>query len=171
MYLSSMGMPVKVAVFVDSDLATNYKDHCLITGLIVCTGCTPYKWSSKRQTCIATSTYGIEFAALHVAVEETIAIINTLKSVGVPILGCVCILCDNKSVTDNATISGSPLKYKHTSIAYHKVRECTAKGLRDLYYIKGKDSLADILTKPPSPKACMKHLSRFIYRQDLLNSE
>jgi hypothetical protein len=133
-----------------------------MTGIVIFLGCTPYKWISKRQTCITTSTFGAEFAAMRIAVEEAIAVVNLLKSIGIPIKGKVRILGDNKSVIDNSTIPGSALKKKHTSIAYHRVRECIAVGLCDVYHIKGVDNPADILTKAISGDAFKSHVSKLM---------
>jgi hypothetical protein len=167
MYPPAISKPIQLTIFVDSDLATNHKDCRSITGLIVFMGCTPYKWSSKCQTCIATSTYGAEFAALCIAVEEAIAITNMLKSIGIQLKRKVYILCDNKGVIDNFTMPGSTLKKKHTSIAYHKVCEYIATGLCDIYHIKGEDNPADILTKPLSPEVFKKHIGKFMHGQGL----
>ena len=105
------------------------------------------------------------------AAEEAISTMYMLKSIGVQVLGRVCILCDNKGVVDNSTISGSALKKKHLSIAYHKVRECVALGICDVYHIKGKDNPADVLTKSLVSSVFRKHISKFMYGQGLPNFE
>lgn len=73
---------------------------------------------------------------MRIAVEEAVAITSLLKSVGVLIEYKLRILGDNKGVINNSIIPGSTVKKKHTSIAYHKVRECIAIGLCNACYIK-----------------------------------
>jgi hypothetical protein len=161
-YPEPIGKPVEVTICVDADHASDTTSHQSMTGIVIFLGCTPYKWISKRQTCITTSTFGAEFAAMRIAVEEAIAVVNLLKSIGIPIKGKVRILGNNKSVIDNSTIPGSALKKKHTSIAYHRVRECIAVGLCDVYHIKGVDNPADILTKAISGDAFKSHVSKLM---------
>ena len=106
---------------------------------------------------------------MRVAVQEAIAVTNTLKSIGIPFKGRVRILGDNKGVIDNSTISGSMLKKKHISIAYHKVRESIASGLCDIFHVSGKENPADILTKPLGSDIYRNHLRKFMYGQGLPN--
>jgi hypothetical protein len=122
----------------------------------------PYRWFSKRQTCVEASTFGAEFSAIRTGVEEAIAITHTLKSLGIPLAGPVEIFCDNRSVVDNSTIPGRALKKKHTSIAFHMCREAQAAGICILRHIPGTENPADILTKPlPSP-VFWKHVMSFM---------
>jgi hypothetical protein len=48
---------------------------------------------------------------------------------GVPNNGPANVFCDNNAVVTNATIPESTLKWKHNSIAYHKVQEVVAAGI------------------------------------------
>lgn len=105
------------------------------------------------------------------AAEEAVSTVFMLKSIGVQVIGYIRILCDNKGVVDNSTLSGSALKKKHLSMAYHKVRECVAMGICDTYHIKGEDSPADILTKSLVSAVCRKHICKFMYGQGLPNYE
>ena len=57
------------------------------------------------------------------------------------------ILCDNESVVKNSTSPESPLKKRHISIAYHKVREAQAAGTIQIRHIPGETNLADLLSK------------------------
>eukprot|EP00546_Thalassionema_frauenfeldii_P014433 CAMPEP_0178920454 /NCGR_PEP_ID=MMETSP0786-20121207/15013_1 /TAXON_ID=186022 /ORGANISM="Thalassionema frauenfeldii, Strain CCMP 1798" /LENGTH=121 /DNA_ID=CAMNT_0020594521 /DNA_START=363 /DNA_END=728 /DNA_ORIENTATION=+ len=56
------GQELQTNIFFDADHAHDRKTLCSITGMIVITiGRTPVEWISKRQGCIATSTYCAEF--------------------------------------------------------------------------------------------------------------
>ncbi|MGH2412903.1 MAG: reverse transcriptase domain-containing protein, partial [Microcystaceae cyanobacterium] len=160
------GRSSRITVFVDADHASNLADRRSITGIIIFVDNALYKYVSKRQGTIESSTFGAEFAAMRVAVEESIAVQNTLRSLGIP-TEPVTILGDNLSVIHNSTIPGSVLKKKHISIAYHKVRECVAAGIIEVSHITSKDNLADILTKSLGSIIFRQLLSRCMKGQGL----
>ena len=60
----AFGMELETSIFFDADHAHDQKTRRSITGLIMFVGRTPVLWSSKRQGCIATSTYCAEFVAM-----------------------------------------------------------------------------------------------------------
>jgi hypothetical protein len=157
------GKPVRVTIFVDADHGTNQVDRRSITGLIVFIGTTPIRWSSKRQSSIETSTYGAELAALRIAVEEAITTLHTLRSIGVNVQGPVRILADSKSAVDSTSIPGSVLRKRHSSIAYHKVRESVAAGMVDLYHVGSTNNVADVFTKPKGRPEFCRLLGTFMY--------
>ena len=66
--------------------------------------------------------------------------------------------CDNNSVVLNVTRPKSTLQTKHSSITYHKVRECVATEAMRIHHEPGTSNLADILTKWLPPH---KHLELF----------
>ena len=92
-----------------------------VTGVAIYIGDMLFRYSSKRQKSIATSTYSAEFVALRHAVEEAQAARFLLQSIGVPIDGPVNIYSDNESVLKSAMTPGNKLKRRHISIAYHDV--------------------------------------------------
>ena len=167
-----LGCGVKITIFVDANHASNEKDHrSSIMGMIIFIGNSPYKWYSKCQKSTKSSTFGAGFAAMWVAVDEAIHLINLLRSIGVPINGPVCILGDNHGVIDNSTIPGSALRKKTVSIAYHCVRESIATGLIEIYHVDTSNNVADILTKPNiSSSKYLDHLSKFMIGTGLLRS-
>ena len=136
-----------VTMLVDSDHAHDKKTRRSITGMIILVGRTPVYTSSKRQGAVETSTYGAEFTAMRMAVEETIAIRSSLRSLGVRVETASYILGDNMGVIQNTTISSSLLKKKHVAISYHRVREAVAAGMVFPLKIGTKDNWSDALTK------------------------
>jgi hypothetical protein len=156
------GDPVNITIFVDSDHAKDSTDRRSITGFIIFLGKTPIKWSCKRQSSIETSTYGAELAALKTATEEAIAMVHTLRSIGVRVSTPVKIFCDNKSVVDCSTIPANVLQKRHSSIAYHKVRETVAVGLIQVFHIKSENNVADVLTKPLTSIEMSSHFKHFM---------
>ncbi len=69
---------------------------------------------------------------------------------GIPVAGPVYIQGDNQSVLYNTTMPDSTLKQKPHSIAYHFVREGTARDEWRTLYVNTHDNDAILLTKPLS---------------------
>jgi hypothetical protein len=57
------------------------------------------------------------------------------------------VFCDNKSAVNNSSKVESMLDKKHSSVAYHYIRNIVAAGIISVAWIDGKESLADPLTK------------------------
>ena len=91
-------------------------------------GSTPVAWCSRRQNCIATSTYCAEFVAMRSAVEEAISLRYMLRCLGIPVPKHkpTNIYGDNWSVIQSASIPDSEMRKKHIAISYHYVREAIA---------------------------------------------
>ena len=161
-----MGKPVKISIFVDASLASMKDTMKSVTGVAIYIGDMLFRYSSKRQKSIATSTYSAEFVALRHAVEEAQAARFLLQSIGVPIDGPVNIYSDNESVLKSALTPGNELKRRHIAIAYHAVQEAYATGLCQLYHIKGEDNPSDVLTKPLGRILFFKHTKRMLRNPD-----
>ena len=67
---------------------------------------------------------------------------------GIPVEGPAFIFGDNKSVLANSSLPNSVLQKKSNSIAYHFVREGSAKDEWRTTYVPTTDNVADLLTKP-----------------------
>jgi Reverse transcriptase (RNA-dependent DNA polymerase) len=158
------GKPVKICIFVDADHGHNRKDRRSVTGIIILLNSIPYKWKSHRQTSADAATFGAELTAGRVAIEEAIATIHMLRSIGVPVDGPAEIYIDNSAVISNVTLSGSTLKKKHLSIAYHMMREAQALGLVEIFHIDGENNVADIFTKPVQGPVFHKHVGKLMIK-------
>ncbi len=93
------------------------------------------------------STNSSEFVALRIAAEKIIALRYKLRMFGIPINGLANVFCDNKAVYKNASFAESTLKKKHNSIAFHKVRECTAVSVLIVHKEEMGSNLADLFNK------------------------
>ena len=62
----------------------------------------PINWYSRRQNTLESSTFGSEFNALRIAVDQTVSLRYKLRMMGVNIEGQTHIFCDNRSVVNNA---------------------------------------------------------------------
>jgi len=135
---------------------TTYKDanlmHNLVTGRS-CTGVlhflngTPIDYFSKRQGQVETATYGSEFVAARIAVEQIIDLRYTLRMMGVPIYGKAWLFGDNKGVVQSSTIPHSKLSKRWCALSYHRVREAIAADYIVFLHMEGKKNPSDVLTK------------------------
>jgi len=143
----SLAEPVVISVYVDADHAGDESTRRSHTGIVIYLNSAPIVWYSKKQATVETSSYGSELVAMRTAVELTEGLRYKLRSFGVPIAGPAYVFCDNQSVVFSTSTPESALKKKHSSIAYHKVREYAASGAIRVFKITSEDNVADLLTK------------------------
>jgi hypothetical protein len=87
-----------------------------------------------------------------------------LKSLGVDLDGPTLMFGDNMTVVLNTSVPSSVLKKKHNAIAYHRLREAmTAKVMR-FAYVKSKETVSDILTKPLSNETFHHSVKNWLFR-------
>ena len=144
---TARGKELHVCIFFDADHAHDQKTRRSITGMIVFVGQTPVQWTSKRQGCIATSTYCAEFVAMRSAVEEAIGIRYILRSLGIPVTQPVDLIGDNFGVIQSANIPESEMKKKHIAISYHFVREAIAAKIVNGLWCTSAENFSDVCTK------------------------
>ena len=120
-FLEPFGRELETTMFFDADHAHDIATRRLITGLITFVGSVSVMWSSRRQVCIASSTYCAEFIAMRNAVEEIISLRYMLQYMGIPITKPTFAFKDNFGVIQSATIQFSVLKKKHIAIFFNSV--------------------------------------------------
>ena len=123
-----------------------------MTGLIHMVNKTPLDWFCKKQNTVETSTYGSEFTAGRIAVDQIIHLRYTLRMLGVPLEGPSIILGDNQSVIQSSMVPSYRLKKRHNILAYHRVREAVAAKIVRLIHLAGSENPSDVLTKHRSSK-------------------
>jgi len=143
----AFGKPLQTSIFFDANLAHDQKTRHSITGILVYVGSTLVSWTSKRQGCIASSTYCAEFIVMRTAVEEAISIRYMLRSLGIPVEEPTSLIGDNLGVIQNASIPDSDLKKKHVAISYHCVREAVAAQIVKPIWCDTTQNWSDICTK------------------------
>jgi hypothetical protein len=142
-----LGNYVQTTTYVDANLM-----HCQVTGksltatLHLLNG-TPIDGTSKKQATVESATYGSEFVAARVAVDQIIDLRNTLRYLGVPIRSVSYLFGDNDSVVINSTFPASVIAKRHHLLSYHRVREAIAAGYIAFHWIASKRNPADILSK------------------------
>ena len=118
------------------------------TGILIFLNCAHIIWYSKRENTIEMSTFGSEFIAMKMAVEQIESLWYKLSMLGVPLEGPTNVFYDNEAVFNNTSQPDSTLKKKHMSICYHCCIEAIA--CRTIRICKeGKlTNLSALFTKP-----------------------
>ena len=73
-------------------------------------------------------------------------------------------LGDNMSVVLNTTVPSSPLKKKHQSCNYHRIREAIAAKIVRFAHVSSGNNLADLLTKPVTPATHQRLVKPWLFR-------
>ena len=160
----------KVTIYFDASFGCDLITRRSVTGMIVFINSTPVRWYCKKQNTVETSTYGAELVAGRVACETAIEYRYKLRMLGVKVNGPTVVLGDNMSVIQNCSLPSSQLKKKHNAIAYHRIRECVAKGIIRLGHVASEENLADICTKPLSGMKLHSLMRRIHQTAERMNS-
>jgi hypothetical protein len=99
----ALGKHVVLTSYVDANLYHDMVTGRSVTGVLHLINKTPFEWYSKRQATVETATYGSEFVAARIAVEQIMDIRTTLRFLGVPIRGKSILFGDNQSVIVSST--------------------------------------------------------------------
>ena len=94
-----------------------------------------------------TATYGSEFVAARIAVDQIVDLRYTLMYLGVPISSKSFMFGDNKTVITSSTTPNSLLSKRHHISAYHRVSEAIALKYLMFIWKFGKTNPEDILSK------------------------
>lgn len=141
------GVGFTMRAFVDSDHAGELTTRRSRTGFIIFLNSAPIFWFSKRQTSVETSSFGSEFVAMKQCCEYIRGLRYKLRMMGIPIDLPSYVFGDNQSVLCNTSKPHSSLKKKSSSVAFHFVREGTAKDEWRTAYINTHYNPSDMLTK------------------------
>ena len=137
-------------------ISTTYLDanflHDIVTGKSVTAvlhfvNTTPTDWFLKRQATVETATYSSESVAAKTATEQIMALRNTLRYLGVPIMNKAYIFGDNKSVVTSTTVPKSMLNKRDNMLSYHRVREAIAAKILEFHWPSSNQNRSDILIK------------------------
>ena len=142
------GQGFVMSAYVDSDHAGDTQTRRSRTGFLVFLNSALIHWMSKKQTSIETSSFGAEFTAMKQCTEYVRGLRYKLRMMGISCDEPAFIFGDNQSVLANTTMPHSVLKKKSNSIAYHFVREGTARDEWRTTYVNTNFNPADLLTKP-----------------------
>jgi hypothetical protein len=82
-----LGNYVTLSHYVDANLMHDVTTGRSVTGIVHLANKTPIDWYSKKLSTAETATFGSEFVAARICVEQAIDCRNTLRYLGVPIRG------------------------------------------------------------------------------------
>lgn len=143
----SKDMGYKVVGFCDADYANCPVDRRSVGAYtFLCAG-SAVSWSSKKQTCIATSTTDAEYMALSQAAREASWLSRLAAELQIDI-GIITISCDNSGAVALSSNPAIHQRTKHIDVIHHYVRQQIEHGRLLVNRISTKQQLADILTKP-----------------------
>jgi hypothetical protein len=142
-----LGKEVVLSTYVDANLMHDLTSGKAATGILHFINQTPIDWYSKKQGTVETATYGAEFVAARIAVDQIVDLRFTLRYLGVAIKGASYLFGDNQAVILNSTIPHSSLKKRHNVLSYHRVREAIAAEIVRMIKVESAQNFADVLSK------------------------
>ncbi len=104
-----LGRFVTLMHYVDANLYHNLITRRSVTGILHLASKTLINWYSKKQTTVETATYGSEFIAARICVDQSINLKNTLHYLGVPVCNQAYMFGDNKSAVNRSTVPHAKL--------------------------------------------------------------
>jgi hypothetical protein len=137
------GLGYVMGAKVDAENASDTVSRRSRTGFLVYLNCVLVHWLSKKQTSVESSSFGSEFIAMKQCCEYLRGLRYKLRMMCIPVEGPTYIEGGNQSVLANTTIPDSILKKKSQSIAYHFVREGSARDEWRATYVNTHDNEAD----------------------------
>ncbi|KAG8502460.1 hypothetical protein CXB51_000380 [Gossypium anomalum] len=147
--------------FSDSDLGGCIEDRKSTTGYVFTMGSEAVSWSSKKQPSTALSSSEAEYMAVTAAAYQAVWIRRILDDLKQTQVEATTIYCDNQStiaMTKNLVYHS---RTRHIETRHHFIRELVAKGDIKMEYCCTEEQVADLFTKPLSPK-------KFVYLRELL---
>ena len=142
-----LGKPVTTVTYTNANLYHDMLTGRSVTGILhLCNG-TLVDSYSKRQAPVETATFGSEFTAARISVDQIIDLRTTLRFLGIPVVKKSFMFGDNQAVVMNSSIPHSSLNKRHNALAYRRVREMIAAKVLGYYWIDGKNNPADIVSK------------------------
>jgi hypothetical protein len=142
-----LGAPVVMTSYVDANLYHDMLTGRSVSAVLHFFNQTPIEWFTKKQATVETATYGSEFVAAKMAVQQIMGLRTYLRYLGVEVKGSSLLFGDNGSVVTGGSTPHSPLKKRHHALAYHYTREAVASKAVNFQFIPGHLNPADILSK------------------------
>ena len=142
-----MGKPVTLTHYVDANLFHDALTGRSVTGVLHMLNGTPIDGYSKKQATVETATYGSEFVAACICIDQVIDLQTTLRYLGVPIQEQSYMFGDNESVVNSSSIPHAKLHKRHNALSFHCVCEAAASKYVGFYFLPGADNPVDILSK------------------------
>jgi hypothetical protein len=111
-----LGKYVTLSHYVDANLIHDVTTGKSVTGILHLINKTTLDWYSKKQATVETATYGSEFVAARICVEQIIDLCSTLRYLGVPVREKNYMFGNNKLVVDSSMRLDAKLHKRHTML-------------------------------------------------------
>jgi hypothetical protein len=128
-----LGNHVTLSHYVDANLLHDVVMGRSVTGILQLNNKTLMEWYFKKQGTVETATYGSEFVADRICVEQDIGLHNTSQFLGMLIKEKSYMIDENRSVVDSFIQLNAKLHKGHTTLSFHHVRE-TMRSLASISY-------------------------------------
>jgi hypothetical protein len=109
-----------MTVYVDADHAHDLATKRSITGILMMLNSTPFRWVTKCQKTVETSTYGSKLVASRITTDLILGVRSMLSLSGTALDGPTLKLGDIMSQVLNTSVPSSVLKKKYNAIAYYQ---------------------------------------------------
>jgi hypothetical protein len=152
-YFQGNSTSLKLEAFTDSTYGGENSDKAKSqTGNIFYFGGGPIDWVSCLQPIIALSSCEAEQVAAFNASRSCVHFRQLLEELGHTQLNATTVWCDNTAAIAQSKNMVKASSTRHVLIQYHYLRDLTESGIVRLEYVCTLDQIADILTKPLTPK-------------------
>jgi hypothetical protein len=141
------GPTVTTTSYFDANLYHDWVNGRSVSGILHFVNQTPIDWYTKKQNTVETATYGSEFVAGRITVDQLVDIRTTLRYLGVHVRDKAYMFGDNESMVVSCKFPHSKLHKRHNALSFHRVREAIASGMVSIHHIPGSMNPADILSK------------------------
>jgi hypothetical protein len=131
--------------YMDANLQHDLLTQRAVTGILHLLNQAPGDWYSKLQATVETATFGSEFTAARIAVDQILALQMPLRYLGVPVIQKSYMFGNSQAVVTNITIPHSSLNNRHNDLSYHMLREMIAAKILGYYWIDGRQDPADVV--------------------------
>lgn len=140
--------PLSLYGFLDADLGGCTTTRRLTTCYSIYLGANYISWASKKQYIVSRSSVEAEYRALASITTEITWITYILRDIDVYLNLAPTLFCDSISALCMTVCPVLHARIKHMEMDYHFVREKMTRSRLVTHFIRFKDQLADIHTKP-----------------------
>ena len=142
---------LNLVAYSDSDWGSEIADRKSITGYVIMIDDGVVTYKTKKQDCVAKSSFEADFIALSECVYNVLLAKDILNFLNVRIKMPIPVYCDNQTTIHAFKSKECTNKSKYIDIRYHRVKNRASKKLIGLTYIPTEKNVADLLTKPVKP--------------------
>jgi hypothetical protein len=139
---------INILGYTDSDWANCLDTRRSIGGYTFSLGLGTISWNAKKQKTVAASSCEAEYIAGFEAAKEAIWLRALFTGINLPPLNPTTIMCDNNASINLSEDPTLHTRVKHIDINYHFLRERVQSKEISLSYVRTKENIADIFTKP-----------------------